>query len=312
MNKLESKFFLIVTFLKLCCFYFIVTELSNKTWPIDNLDPMLSFLSSHYFLEVVFRVLALSIATCLYSFIALIPAGIISLIIEKYTKRELNPEYFILIAIIFSCLFLTYTFRLITYVELYLCYLVFLPYEKIKIKWIIYKNKATCVLWGIAALIIVFLVMAFKYLDSIYFYDGDSMEKLKSISGKNDTHVSGNSIGDDVSLLYERLLSKGYEVNDIGTEEVFRNKLSEKNNRIELYNYIKSREDFNIGSYTDYDKRISACYNKSKAYICTGKSSKTYHKIKSCKGLNRCSKQVKEVSLEEAKRIGRRECKLCY
>ena len=56
----------------------------------------------------------------------------------------------------------------------------------------------------------------------------------------------------------------------------------------------------------------SSCDNSSKVYVCTGKGAKVYHCCKSCKGLNRCSKQVKEVSLEEAKRIGRRECKLCY
>ena len=47
-------------------------------------------------------------------------------------------------------------------------------------------------------------------------------------------------------------------------------------------------------------------------YVCTGGSSKRYHKYRSCFGLNNCGGQIKEVSLQEAKRIGRTPCKICY
>lgn len=46
-------------------------------------------------------------------------------------------------------------------------------------------------------------------------------------------------------------------------------------------------------------------------YICTGPKAKVYHKYKDCKGLRNCSGDVKEISLEKAKR-SRRPCKICY
>ena len=50
----------------------------------------------------------------------------------------------------------------------------------------------------------------------------------------------------------------------------------------------------------------------SDVYICTGPQSKVYHKTSNCKGLRRCSRMIKKISLEEAKKLHRRECKLCY
>jgi hypothetical protein len=47
-------------------------------------------------------------------------------------------------------------------------------------------------------------------------------------------------------------------------------------------------------------------------YICTGKSAYSYHNNRSCRGLNRCSAEIKSVSLEYAKNIGRSPCKICY
>lgn len=46
-------------------------------------------------------------------------------------------------------------------------------------------------------------------------------------------------------------------------------------------------------------------------YICTGSKAKVYHKYKDCRGLDRCSGSIKEISLDEAKKI-RRPCKICY
>lgn len=57
---------------------------------------------------------------------------------------------------------------------------------------------------------------------------------------------------------------------------------------------------------------ISSCTDSGKVYICTGPKSKVYHKSEKCKGLNRCSRDVKAISLEEAKKMNRRECKICY
>ena len=47
-------------------------------------------------------------------------------------------------------------------------------------------------------------------------------------------------------------------------------------------------------------------------YICTGPSSHCYHKHSYCKGLDNCSRDVKRVTKEEARRkYHRRECKYC-
>ena len=47
-------------------------------------------------------------------------------------------------------------------------------------------------------------------------------------------------------------------------------------------------------------------------YVCKGPSSKVYHKSNTCKGLSHCSTQVYKVTVEEAKKMGRRECKIEY
>ena len=55
-----------------------------------------------------------------------------------------------------------------------------------------------------------------------------------------------------------------------------------------------------------------SCDTSNGVYICTGPRSKVYHKNKRCKGLRRCSGEIKLVSLDEAKRLHRRECRICY
>ena len=52
--------------------------------------------------------------------------------------------------------------------------------------------------------------------------------------------------------------------------------------------------------------------NSDTVYICTGSLSKTYHRADDCMGLSRCSREIKTVSLDEAKEMGRRECRICY
>ncbi|MGE4308921.1 hypothetical protein [Bacteroides sp.] len=47
-------------------------------------------------------------------------------------------------------------------------------------------------------------------------------------------------------------------------------------------------------------------------YICTGPKATVYHASKKCRGLNRCSGEVKEISLADAKEMKRRACKICY
>ena len=47
-------------------------------------------------------------------------------------------------------------------------------------------------------------------------------------------------------------------------------------------------------------------------YICTGSSSKCYHKTDKCKGLLKCGKEILEVKQSYAESKGRRKCKMCY
>lgn len=47
-------------------------------------------------------------------------------------------------------------------------------------------------------------------------------------------------------------------------------------------------------------------------YVCTGPSSKKYHKTSSCRGLKNCSKEVVKVTLEKAKEMNRTACGYCY
>ncbi len=46
----------------------------------------------------------------------------------------------------------------------------------------------------------------------------------------------------------------------------------------------------------------------SNVYICTGKYSKKYHYVSDCRGLSNCKSSIKEVSLNDAKNIGRTLC----
>ena len=55
-----------------------------------------------------------------------------------------------------------------------------------------------------------------------------------------------------------------------------------------------------------------SCDTSNGVYICTGPRSRVYHKTSKCKGLRRCSGEIKLVSLDEAKRLHRRECRICF
>lgn len=48
-----------------------------------------------------------------------------------------------------------------------------------------------------------------------------------------------------------------------------------------------------------------------KVYICQGSKSACYHSNPNCSGLRRCSTELKAITLDEAKKMGRRPCKVC-
>lgn len=58
---------------------------------------------------------------------------------------------------------------------------------------------------------------------------------------------------------------------------------------------------------------VAASYAQSKTvYVCMGPNSKSYHATSECRGLKRCSTDIKSVSLETAQKMQRRACRLCY
>lgn len=56
----------------------------------------------------------------------------------------------------------------------------------------------------------------------------------------------------------------------------------------------------------------SQVQESEQVYICTGPSATTYHSTDECRGLNRCSREIKMVSIDKAKKMGRRPCRFCY
>lgn len=70
---------------------------------------------------------------------------------------------------------------------------------------------------------------------------------------------------DNVSLLYNGLIKKGYTQEDLGDESTFREKMSDENNRRELYDYVSGRGDFRIGDYNTYMSRLDEAYTQPKS-----------------------------------------------
>lgn len=50
----------------------------------------------------------------------------------------------------------------------------------------------------------------------------------------------------------------------------------------------------------------------SEVYVCTSKCSKKYHDNYRCRGLQKCNAEIELISIEEAKKRGYTECKICY
>ena len=57
---------------------------------------------------------------------------------------------------------------------------------------------------------------------------------------------------------------------------------------------------------------LASCAEDKGVYICTGRTAKRYHKAENCQGLNRCSGEVRKVTIDEARRYGRTPCRYCH
>lgn len=51
---------------------------------------------------------------------------------------------------------------------------------------------------------------------------------------------------------------------------------------------------------------------QEKVYVVMSNTAQVYHSNKNCSGLKSATHTIKEVSIEEAKKMGRRPCKICY
>lgn len=47
-------------------------------------------------------------------------------------------------------------------------------------------------------------------------------------------------------------------------------------------------------------------------YICVSKTGHKYHSNRDCRGLARCTHEIRKVSKDEAIRMGYSACKICY
>ena len=61
----------------------------------------------------------------------------------------------------------------------------------------------------------------------------------------------------EASKLYKALRGKGYSTDSIGDESTFLSKMTDADNRRQLYDWVRSRGDFRIGDYDSYERRLT-------------------------------------------------------
>ena len=52
--------------------------------------------------------------------------------------------------------------------------------------------------------------------------------------------------------------------------------------------------------------------DQPKVYVVMSNNAYAYHKSRSCKAVKKATHKVKEVTLNEAKKMGRKPCGMCY
>ena len=68
----------------------------------------------------------------------------------------------------------------------------------------------------------------------------------------------------EVKKLYTALLGKGYSTNDLGDEDTFRTKMSDKESRKQLYDWVSSKGNFRLGDYDTYESRLTSSMAQDK------------------------------------------------
>ena len=51
---------------------------------------------------------------------------------------------------------------------------------------------------------------------------------------------------------------------------------------------------------------------QTKVYVVMSTNAYAYHKTRSCKAVQKATHKVKEVTIDEARSMGREPCKMCY
>ncbi len=51
--------------------------------------------------------------------------------------------------------------------------------------------------------------------------------------------------------------------------------------------------------------------DRDSVFVCTGWSSKRFHKYRNCWGLDYCRHKIKKVTVKEARKEGKTACKVC-
>lgn len=68
---------------------------------------------------------------------------------------------------------------------------------------------------------------------------------------------------------------------------------------------------FNSSNNTESNDLMNVVSSDNRVYICTGPQSKSYHKDTNCYGLQSCSADIEETTVEQAKDEGRKPCRYC-
>lgn len=162
-GKEQFKNFIILTVIKIICFYIVLVLFNAKAYLIGEVDSLSSLIKLVFFSDVILKALALTCATGMLYFLTIIPATLICYIIEKTIGKDISAKYYSYIAILLSTMF--FSRSLIDYDELYLSYLLFLPYELL---WNLFKKNWGCLgLWGIVCVLTLALYTVFQYLGTL-------------------------------------------------------------------------------------------------------------------------------------------------
>jgi hypothetical protein len=67
----------------------------------------------------------------------------------------------------------------------------------------------------------------------------------------------------------------------------------------------------NLVLSTNLSPEIQVSNTQNRVYICKGPDSYRYHRNLNCRGLNNCTAEVYEVTVNHARRLKRTPCKIC-